>query len=86
MLASVKNAKTIVDKGTILFYEIINLHPFIDGNKRTAFLSMSMLLRLNGKVIKLEVTQEYIEKLAHEVAIGKLSKQKVKESINRMIK
>ncbi len=42
-------------------------------------------LRLNGKAIKSEVTQDYLEKLAQEIAVGKLSKQEVKERIKKMI-
>ena len=31
---------------------IIKNHPFLDGNKRTGFLSMDLFLRMNGKKIK----------------------------------
>lgn len=86
IISGVKNAKTTIDKAAILLYEIINLHPFIDGNKRTAFVAADTLLRLNGKTIKSEVTQEYVEEFAQEIAVGKLSKKEVKERISKMIK
>jgi death-on-curing protein len=35
-------------KAAALLYSIIVFHPFVDGNKRTAFESTKILLRLNG--------------------------------------
>jgi death-on-curing protein len=35
-------------KAGALLYSIITFHPFVDGNKRTAFESTRILLRLNG--------------------------------------
>ncbi|MDT6980588.1 type II toxin-antitoxin system death-on-curing family toxin [Levilactobacillus zymae] len=32
----------------IVFIKIINLHPFADGNKRTAVLALSVMARLNN--------------------------------------
>jgi len=40
-------------KAAILLMEIIRRHPFVDGNKRTAFDSMMIFLESNGK--KLDV-------------------------------
>lgn len=39
---------TIEQKLGIVFIKIINLHPFADGNKRTAVLALWQLSRLNG--------------------------------------
>jgi death on curing protein len=40
---------TIFDKAYALLYSIAGpFHPFIDGNKRTAFLVISYFLRVNG--------------------------------------
>lgn len=36
-------------KASVLMKSIIQSHPFIDGNKRTAFLAAKTLLELNGK-------------------------------------
>jgi len=38
----------IFSKAAILFYSLIKNHPFVDGNKRTAFLSLMRFLNLNG--------------------------------------
>lgn len=40
--------KTLDEKAACLVYEILKLHPFIDGNKRTGFIAMDVFLRLNG--------------------------------------
>ncbi len=35
-------------------------HPFIDGNKRTAFAAMDTFLRLNGYTLNLSNQEVYI--------------------------
>ena len=51
----VANIRGIDRKAATLLIEIARRHPFVDGNKRTAFESMLTFLELNGK--KLEVGQ-----------------------------
>lgn len=38
----------IYEKGAILFEHIIRFHPFLDGNKRTAMLSLVLYLRMEN--------------------------------------
>lgn len=38
----------LLRKATVLLEALINYHPFIDGNKRTAFLVAKNFLKLNG--------------------------------------
>ncbi|MEM5802283.1 MAG: Fic family protein [Candidatus Aenigmatarchaeota archaeon] len=40
ILEKVKAAKGFIKKATIFLYDIIRLHPFLNGNKRTAFHTM----------------------------------------------
>lgn len=40
--------KNIEDKAIALFQSLLMNHPFVDGNKRTAFASMELLIELNG--------------------------------------
>lgn len=35
-------------------YGITKNHPFVDGNKRTAFLTIGLFLALNGKALQVE--------------------------------
>ena len=39
---------TIAEKAAIIVYSLIKNHPFMDGNKRTAFVWGRVFLRLNG--------------------------------------
>jgi len=36
-------------QATVLFYEMIKLHPFLNGNKRIATVSLMVFLQLNNK-------------------------------------
>lgn len=49
-----------------LFESLITNHAFIDGNKRVAFFTCDVFLRLNGWRLKVEV------EAAHEFIVGSL--------------
>lgn len=51
----VADTRGVDRKAATLLMEIARKHPFIDGNKRTAFESMLTFLEINGK--KMEVGQ-----------------------------
>ncbi len=38
----------LIKKGAKLAFEIVCLHPFVDGNKRTALSGLSIFLEMNG--------------------------------------
>ena len=38
----------LIEMAAALFESLINNHPFVDGNKRVAFFSTDVFLRLNG--------------------------------------
>lgn len=44
----------LVEMAAALFESLMNNHPFIDGNKRVAFFSTDIFLRLNGHKMKVE--------------------------------
>ena len=44
--------RAIVKKAAFLLYNIVVLHPFVNGNKRTAYELVRLFLRLNGYEIK----------------------------------
>lgn len=50
---------TLEEKGAVLFYEMIKLHPFLNGNKRIACVTLLTFLILNDKWLRLEVEQLY---------------------------
>ncbi|OYT55707.1 MAG: hypothetical protein B6U68_04460 [Candidatus Aenigmarchaeota archaeon ex4484_14] len=53
----------------MIFYDIIRLHPFLDGNKRTAFHTMLYFLELNDIKFKYTHRDEIkIEKMLNRIA------------------
>ncbi|WP_395322667.1 type II toxin-antitoxin system death-on-curing family toxin [Levilactobacillus parabrevis] len=50
----------------IVFIKIINLHPFEDGNKRTAVMAASVIAKMNG--FQLNLSNQGIADLALKVA------------------
>jgi len=49
----------LVEMAAALFESLMNNHPFIDGNKRVAFFSTDVFLRLNGYKLKVEPKAAY---------------------------
>jgi death-on-curing protein len=50
---------TIHEQAAAYLYHLAKNHPFIDGNKRTAFAAMDTFLRLNGYALALTDEQAY---------------------------
>ncbi|MDP2974172.1 MAG: type II toxin-antitoxin system death-on-curing family toxin [Candidatus Diapherotrites archaeon] len=55
----VAGTRGIDRKAATLLLEIARRHPFVDGNKRTAFESMLSLLELNGKKLEVGPTSRF---------------------------
>ncbi len=49
----------LVEMAAALFESLMNNHPFIDGNKRVAFFSTDVFLRLNGYKMAVEAQAAY---------------------------
>lgn len=58
-------------KMAALVQSIVKNHPFIDGNKRTAFVSAMVIFKLNGYLLKIE--QKEVVKFMLKVANENLS-------------
>ena len=71
----------IFSKTAALGHSLICNHPFIDGNKRTGYISMRIFLNLNGYDIKASLDESYefvmeiTKKTKDEKAISKWLKQ-----------
>lgn len=84
ILKKVELEKSIVKKATILLRDIIRLHPFLDGNKRTAFHTMIYFLELNGKRFKYGHKDENkIEKLLNRIARSRETEKETEKWIER---
>ena len=70
---------TAVEKAAAIFESIITNHPFVDGNKRTAYVLMRLIL-LESKVV-ITTTQENKYDFVIRVAKGELAFGEIKDWI-----
>jgi death-on-curing protein len=76
---------SLVAKAAFILLQIISSHPFIDGNKRTAYGGTDVFLRLNGYCIKAEPEEalDFILKVAtgrsDELTVRKWLRQHLKK-------
>ena len=66
---------TISEQAAAYLYHIAMNHPFIDGNKRTAFAVTDTFLRLNGCALNL--TDDEVYDLVMRVARGTITKEEL---------
>ncbi|PID67176.1 MAG: type II toxin-antitoxin system death-on-curing family toxin [Fusobacteriales bacterium] len=75
---------SIEEKIARLGYSIITNHPCLDGNKRTGFTTMLVMLDINNievDIVKVQQSAEFIE----NVAAGKISYEEVIKWIKDII-
>lgn len=75
---------TIAEQAAAYLYHLAQNHPFLDGNKRTAFATMIAFLSING--YDLDLTQEEAFDLLMRVARGRISKEEVAVFIREHLK
>ena len=71
-------------KASALLHDLVSGHIFLDGNKRTAFVSTATLLKINGK--NLEIKDEGVIDLVYGVANGKYNISEVESIMKKCIK
>jgi death-on-curing protein len=71
MLAYTEPEPDIANLATALAYGIVRNHPFVDGNKRTAYVALRTFLVLNGTDVVASMEDRYAHVLA--LADGSLS-------------
>lgn len=64
--------RSIHDKAAALTHSLVKNHGFLDGNKRTALLTLTLFLDRSRYQFKAGVTHEEIENMVLEVANNKL--------------
>ncbi len=64
---------TIHEQAAAYLYHLAKNHPFVDGNKRTAYGAMETFLRLNG--YNLDLSNEEAYNMVLQVALGEMSKE-----------
>ena len=74
---------TISEQAAAYLYHIAMNHPFIDGNKRTAFAVTDTFLRLNGCTLNLTDDRAY--DLVMRVAGGTMTKEELSREFESCI-
>ena len=72
-----------IQKAAALIESIVSNHPFIDGNKRTGYVTMRIFLISNGFDIKATQDEKYQFVIA--IASGKLKLDKINEWLEEHI-
>jgi death-on-curing protein len=67
--------KTIFDKAAAYGFHVCRNHPFVDGNKRIAFVLMDIFLQRNGYVLEAAENEAYVIMMA--LADGRLTKRQL---------
>lgn len=66
---------TLFEKCAVLGYSLIQNHPFLDGNKRTGFAAMHLMLLINGYDLTSSTTEEV--EMTENVASGKMYESEI---------
>lgn len=62
---------SLLEKAAALLHSLISNHPFVDGNKRTAFMAMQEFLRLNR--YRFDVDTESALEMMLGIAVGEVN-------------
>ena len=74
---------TIHEQAAAYLYHIAKNHPFLDGNKRTAYGGMEAFLRLNGH--NLNLTDDEAYDMVMRVAQGEITKEELSRFVEQHI-
>lgn len=74
----------IEDKGSVLFYNLIKKHVFANGNKRTAFIALTVFLDLNGYELGID-TEPAVEFTVHVAADDTIKREAITQWIKLYI-
>lgn len=75
--------KTSVEKAAALIESLIKNHPFIDGNKRTGYVTMRILLKKDRKDVR--ATEEEKYEFVINVAAGESEYDEIKQWIEEKL-
>lgn len=74
---------SILEKAATLCFSIIMNHPFIDGNKRTAHISMEIFLEINGYELN-SISINDMEDLLLNLSSGKRTRKEFIKQIQKI--
>jgi death-on-curing protein len=86
MLERQEIAHSLSKKAAIMLTDIVEMHMFLDGNKRTAFVATTLFLEMNGVELKYSKQLEReVTGILYNVARGDLGKVEVEEWFRGLI-
>ena len=74
---------TVAEKAAALTVPLVQNHPFVDGNKRTAHAAMEVFLVLNGWAIEAGVDEQ--EQLVLDLAAGNSGREELVDWLSEHI-
>lgn len=74
---------TTVDKASAVIESIVKNHPFVDGNKRTGYVLMRLILRKDKKDLKASQEEKY--EFVIQIAAGKINFNDIKSWIEEKL-
>lgn len=74
---------TIFAQAAAYLYHLAKNHPFLDGNKRTAFATTITFLQING--YELNMTEDAAYNMVMQVAQGEISKEALSSLLEQHI-
>ena len=88
ILTKVRDVNMSLERKAItLLHDLIIMHPFLDCNKRTAFVSMQIFLKRNGKELEYSEANEYLlKRLLYDIADNIITYNEVAEILVKLIK
>jgi death on curing protein len=75
---------TIQAQAAAYLYHLAKNHPFLDGNKRTAFGAMEAFLRLNG--YNLDFSNEAAYQMVIQVVQGEMNKEELAQLLEQHLR
>ncbi len=85
-LSNYNQDATLYDLAAAIGWGIANNHPFVDGNKRTAFVVMAVFLEINGMIVtasEVDVVNIMLAVASNQISQEQLSDWLSKSSSNK---
>ena len=73
----------LIKEAAIILHDLVNAHAFLDGNKRTAFVSAVTFIEINGK--KFNINDNDALDLVYGIANGKYNIFKVEDIVRKCV-
>lgn len=68
--------RDVIEEAAAMFESLVQNHPFVDGNKRTAFAATDVFLRMNGIALDIDDIEAY-EFIAGSLEQGRLDFERI---------